>query len=507
MADDNFAYLKHPVRHHILVIDDEAGIRRGCERILSSEGYDVILADSGESGLAVLKNHPEIELALVDLKMPGISGFEFLNQAREIAKETEYVVITAYATIESAVEATKRGAYDFIAKPFTPDTLLHMTHRALERVGLIRERNRLESERRQKMLELDAEKSRLRMVIDCMTDGVLVCNAERMPVLYNPSALKLFRDTHTFSGVTDIRDTLSSDELIRMIEDASAHQRRLSKEIELGDTSPKECMLASTAPVIDPGSGQFVGTVTVVRDISALKQIEQLKAQFVNMVAHELRAPLSAVDGFLGALAAGYVTDPEKQQEIIDRSRARITALGDLVSDLLNVSRMESRTVFREIAPQRPEEIVKEVVDLMTPLAARSGIHIECERGDGLPFVYADHEELIRLFNNLISNAVKYNVKDGSIRILTEKDGPYVKTTVTDTGIGITPAGMNRLFTEFFREKRDNTRHVTGTGLGLSIVKRIVDFYHGKIAAESDVGKGSTFTVWLPAGEGWEKSG
>ncbi len=491
--------LTPPGRHKILVVDDEAGIRRGCERILSAEGYDVMLADSGEAGLEILQNRPEIELALVDLKMPGISGFEFLNQACSIAKETEYVVITAYATIESAVEATKRGAYDFIAKPFTPDTLLHTTRRALERVGLIRERNRLESERRQKMLELDTEKSRLRMIIDCMADGILVCNAEKVPVLYNPSALRLFKNSDGPTGVVDIYNILSSGELIGMIDNVSEHHKRLSQEIELDDASPGKYMLANTAPVIDPASGQFLGTVTVIRDISERKQIEQVKAQFVNMVAHELRAPLAAVDGFLATMAAGYVTDPEKRQEIIGRSRARINALGELVNDLLNYSRMEARAVAREIAPQRVAAILQEVVVPMEPQAEVSGVRIILQTQSTLPCVLADHEELIRLFTNLVSNAVKYNIPNGLVRIRAEKEGPYVKIGVSDSGIGITKAGMDRLFSEFFREKRDETRHIAGTGLGLSIAKRIVDFYHGRIGVESEVGKGSTFTVWLPA--------
>ena len=161
----------------ILVLDDEPEIRRGCERILRAEGYQTLLAPSGEAGLDFLAERPDIDLVLVDLKMPGMSGFEFLDQARRIVSETEFVVITAYATIESAVEATKRGAYDFIAKPFTPDSLLHLVRRALEHVSLVRERNRLQAERQQRMLELGTEKSRLRMIIDCMEDGVLVWKA------------------------------------------------------------------------------------------------------------------------------------------------------------------------------------------------------------------------------------------------------------------------------------------------------------------------------------------
>ncbi len=483
----------------ILVVDDEAGIRRGCDRVLRSEGYQVLMAEEGEQGLRILGQNPEIDLALVDLRMPGISGFDFIQRAREVAPETVFVVITAYATLEAAVEATKRGAYDFIAKPFAPDDLLRIVNRALERVTLIRQRNRLEAERRQRMLELATEKTRLRTVVDCMTDGVLVCNAEQLLVLHNPAALKLLDPVPCSPEPLLLRNVLECKELVDMIEEASKTQTRQSNELQLEPSAAQEWVIANVAPVVEPGSRRLLGTVTVLRDITALKQVEQVKAQFVNMVAHELRAPLAAVDGFLSVLQEGYAQDPDKQQEILERSRKRIRALVDLVGDLLEMSRMEAGTVRREIAAQRIDAILEEVVGLMQPLAEQNGICIERRFAEELPPIEADREELIRLFNNLVSNAVKYNKSMGRVEIAVEEEGPFVKLRFADTGIGISEEGQKRLFTEFFREKSTEARHVVGTGLGLSIVKSIVDFYHGRIEVESELGKGSVFTVWLPS--------
>jgi len=155
--------------------------------------------------------------------------------------------------------------------------------------------------------------------------------------------------------------------------------------------------------------------------------------------------------------------------------------------------------VRREIKPQQLEGILGEIAELLAPLAAQSGVRIEARIEAGIPPVAADREELNRLFTNLVSNAVKYNRKDGLVRISAAREGPYVRVSVGDTGIGITREGLDRLFSEFFREKRDETQNVTGTGLGLSIVKRIVDFYQGRIEVQSEPGKGSTFTVRLPA--------
>jgi two-component system, OmpR family, phosphate regulon sensor histidine kinase PhoR len=292
---------------------------------------------------------------------------------------------------------------------------------------------------------------------------------------------------------------LDCKDLIQMISHASSHQKRLSNEIRLSIEPKETWLLANVAPVVDVASSQFLGTVTVLRDITEVKRVEQVKARFMNLVAHELRAPLSAVDGYLSVIDDGYVQDKEKQHEIIGRSKLRIKALVDLVGDLLNMARMEEGTVRREISPQRIDGILNEVRELMQPIAGRNRICLEVQASENLPAVNADREELLRLFGNLVDNAVKYNKPDGRVSIAADRNGPYVRVSVADTGIGISREGLSRLFTEFFREKREETSLITGTGLGLSIVKRIVDFYHGRIEVDSEPGKGSTFTVWLPS--------
>jgi len=485
-------------QHTILVIDDEPGILRGCERVLRAEGHEVVLADRAEQGLRMLRELPEVDLALVDLRMPGMDGLELLAQAGSMAKETVFVVITAYATIEAAVEATKRGAYDFLAKPFSPDELVRLVNRALERVQLMRERNRLEAERRRRMLELATEQSRLRTIIDCMAEGVLVSNAEQQLVLYNPAALKVLRHDVSDAPPELVSEVVQSKEIAEMIGEASKAANRVSREVKLAERPQEAWILVDVAPVTDETSGQFLGTVTVLRDITELKRVEQVKAQFVNMVAHELRAPLAAVDGYLSVMEEGLVTDRAKQHEMVDRSKRRLKALLDLVSDLLDVARMEGGTVHREISLHDVGPIVNEVAELMRPVASEAGIKLEADVADGLPPVESDREELIRLLSNLVSNAIKYNRPDGRASLTASREGPYVKVAVTDTGVGISQEGVRKLFTEFFREKTAQTKHITGTGLGLTIVKRITDFYHGRIDVESKLGEGSTFTVWLP---------
>ncbi len=482
----------------VLVIDDEPGIRSGCRRVLEAQGHVVHQAETAEAGLELLSQHRDAAVALVDLRMPGMGGLEFLTRARELAPEMVSVVMTAYATVETAVEATKRDAYDFITKPFAPDVLLRVVRKAVERSRLIHERNRLRAERESRLLQLATEQTRLRTIIDCMADGVMVANADDLLVLHNPAALSVLRDIETGQAFHRLGDVIRSAELFELMGEVSSKQTRVSKEIDLSDDSRARWKLVDVSPVVDERSRSFLGTVTVLRDITEIKQVEQVKAQFVNMVAHELRSPLAAVDGYLSLMEKGLLEDAEERNRIVSRCRDRVGALVELVSDLLDMARMEAGRVRREITAQSVPALCAEVAEMLRPLGEGRKVTVRAEVPPTLPTVEADKEELIRLLTNLVSNGVKYNREGGSVTLRAAEDGPYVRIEVADTGIGISEAGLERLFSEFFREKRSETNMVTGTGLGLSIVKRIVDFYHGTIGVKSALNEGSTFTVRLP---------
>lgn len=478
-------------RQKVLVVDDEIGIRKGCQRVLSAEGHEVLLAEDGHEGLETLRQNPDTGLVLVDLKMPVMGGLEFLAHMGEIAPEAVCVVITAYASIEAAIEATKRGAYDLLTKPFTPDELLRVANKALDRVRLVRDRER-------RLLQLATERTRLRTVINCMADAIMVCNPDGELALYNPAALRVLAGLTPEDGLPALRDVLHPSELVEMVQEVSDQHTHLSREVRIDDTAEGAWVLADVAPIPDEASGAILGTVTVLRDITELKRIEQVKAQFVNMVAHELRAPVAAVVGYLSVILEGIAVDPARQIEMLQRSDRRLRALLDLVADLLDVSRMEAGTVRREIAVQNLGEVAAEVAELMRPLADEKAVTVQTEiPADPCP-VEADREELIRLMNNLVSNAIKYNTEGGRVTVSCAEEPPYVKITVADTGVGISEDGLGRLFSEFFREKRPENADITGTGLGLSIVKRIVDLYHGRIDVQSTLGEGTTFTIWLP---------
>ncbi len=485
---------------NILVVDDERGIREGCRRILTAEGYAVDIAVNGAEGLEMVKAKP-YDLLLVDLMMPVMGGLEMMEQVTGIDPEIIMVVITGFATIETAVDAMKRGAYDYLPKPFTPDQLLAFVNRGLEKRRLSMQAKQLMEERDQKLLEVASERSKTHTIINSIADGILVINREHKLVLWNPAVVKMLDLEGKIEAGRDINDVIPAADLIAVIEKGfspgSSQYTMLSEEVELPPPS-KSILMVNVSKVRDE-AGQDFGVVSTLRDITSLKEINQIKSQFVAMVTHELRAPLSAIEGYLSAFltqAAG--SDPQMYRQMMERAKQRTHSLLDLVNDLLQYSRLEAGAVARRKEPLNLSDVILSTVELLKGQGAAKDLVFDVDVPGSLPPVVADRGEMEQVFTNLVSNAIKYNVKNGKVAVKAEPDGGFLRIAIADTGIGIDKESLPCIFDEFFRVCGAETRYVTGTGLGLAIVKRIVESHFGSIAVDSTVGKGTTVTVSLP---------
>jgi two-component system, OmpR family, phosphate regulon sensor histidine kinase PhoR len=484
----------------VLIVDDEYGVREGCRRVLASEGMVAETAEHAGRGLELLAQQP-YDLVFVDLKMPGMDGLEFLSAAEPYRESTVFVVITGYATLEMAVDATKRGAHLFLAKPFAPDELLGVTWTALAHGQVVQERNRLQAERAVRLLELATEKGRLRSVLASMSDGVIVTNRDGQVVLTNAAALWAVAGDPA-AGPGCVSECVQSPELVALMCETlcGGEPRWIVREINADETGER-VMAASVSPVVDE-NGECLGTVTVLHDVSELKRVEHVKAQFVNMVAHELRSPLAAIDSHVNLLRLGMVEDREQEQHMLERAHSRLQALLSLVGDLLTVTRMDAGTREREVLPVDLGEVATEVGELLAPLAAEGGVDLSVSLERPGVTAEADRDEMVALVTNLASNAIKYNRSGGAAAIRVTGEGPWAELKVSDTGLGISEEGRQRIFEEFYRERTAQTRAVTGTGLGLAIVRRIVETCHGTVSVESTLGAGSVFTIRLPARQG-----
>lgn len=488
---------------NILVIDDERGIREGCRRVLLSEGHRVEAVQDAESGLEMARSGA-FDLLVVDIKMSGMGGIDLVHQVQQIDAAIVCIVITGYATFDTAVEATKAGAYDFLPKPFTPDELIGKVRKGLERRWLVLEARRLREERERSLLQISAEKSRLLTVINCMQDAVLVTNREGQLALYNPAALAMLQLSSNNPIGQPLQAAVPMPELTRLVDSALASSTSPSTVLsqEICQPGGERVLMASVARVLDEHS-ETIGSVTVVRDITELKRLDRMKSQFVGMVAHELRAPLAAIQGYMDVILSGAAGDDQEQvRRMLNRSRERAGSLLNLIDDLLDVSSMEAGRIARRIESVHLPNLLLDVAEMVRPKAEMRDVHCTFDLPVGLPPVRADREDMGRLFTNLLTNAIKYNRDGGSVRVAARMEGRYLRVDVVDTGLGIPPDAIPRLFDEFYRVKTPETRQITGTGLGLSIVKRIVDAHHGRIDVESELGKGSIFSVFLPIADG-----
>lgn len=369
----------------VLVVDDEAGMRAGAERSL--EGFSVSLpefgetlsfsvrsAATGEEALAALAEKAP-DLVLLDYKLPDMTGIDVLEASPE-PRNFLTIMITAFASLEVAVTATKRGAFDFLAKPFTPEELRATVEKAARSLYLHRKARRLEEEKR------------------------------------------------------------------------------------------------------------------------------QVRFEFISVLAHELKSPLAAVEGYMH-LMKSRINGPElaSYDTMLERSVARIGGMRKLVLDLLDLTRLESGKKKRTLAEVDLVKAAGLALEAVAPLAAQKKVSLELKAGSELLF-NADQGEIEILLSNLLTNAVKYN-KDGGRAVLEleRRASGGVTVRCSDTGIGMTEEERGRLFGEFVRIKNEHTRSIDGSGLGLSILKKIVDLYGGKVSVSSKYGEGSSFELWLADAE------
>ncbi|MBI3122847.1 MAG: response regulator [Ignavibacteriales bacterium] len=482
----------------ILIVDDEKGLRIGTQRLLEDEGYEVETADCGEEGIRLGKSK-EFDIAVIDLRMPDIDGLEVLKEIKNTFPNTICFIATAYASYETAIQSTRLGAFSYIPKPFTPEELIYQVELGIKQRKLILEALRLKQEREEQLLELASEKSRLNTIIKAISDGVLVINKNVELVYFNYAALRFLniQDVKIGQSVVEKLPPEISEIIDKIIAKEKILLKTYTTQIEILPNN-ELIIEAACTPVPNP-DGSLAGVVIILSNITQFKKIEQIKSQFVSMVAHELKTPLAAVQGFINIILNDSLgVDREKQKEYLSRSTVRLKSLTDLVNDLLDISRMELKTKQREIEDVDITETLKSTLQFLEFEIKKKEILIDTHIQENLPTIKADVSEITRLFTNLISNAIKYNKESGSIYIIAHQENNYVCIKIRDTGIGMKPEERDRLFSEFYRAKNEMTRGISGTGLGLSIVKKIVESYYGKIEVESVFGYGTTFTIHLP---------
>jgi signal transduction histidine kinase len=479
-----------------MVVDDEKVVRDGCHRVLTGKGYAVIPAENGQVALDILARQ-SVDMVLLDLKMPVMGGEEVLEFTGKNHPDIPVIIITGHGTVDTAVECMKKGAYDFITKPFQIDQFLLTVTRAAEKRTLEQRAKLFEEENIRNLYDLNLEKSRLKTMINCMGNGVMVTNRNLEVVLHNPALMRLMEISKPVQNPSHITEILNDESLIATLKDIqtgkSSDVEFVSQEIDTG----RNVLRAISAPALGPDDS-VVGTVTVLEDVTAFKQLDQMKTDFVNMVAHELRSPLAAIKQQNSVLLEGLCGPlEEKQCELVDRGSKKIDALLSLINDLLDVAKIEAGKYVQHQVPTDIGPIVEETVSLMEASAKEKGVVLAASL-ENLKQIQADPKRIEEVFSNLITNAINYSPDGGHVTVSARGLGEYMEIKVQDSGVGIPPEEVPKIFDKFYRVKNPKTRKIMGTGLGLAIVKGVVEAHHGTIDVESQVDRGTTFRILLP---------
>lgn len=334
---------------------------------------------------------------------------------------------------------------------------------------------------------VQVERARMEAVINGAGDAILVTDRQGWLLLINAAARQAFdlppeSDLeHQFLG-----DVISNQALHALWEKRNQAAPPPTAEIPV---SAGSTFYASLTQVPD------VGFVIVMQDITALKDLDRLKDEFISNVSHDLRSPLQLIHAYAGLLLGDNSLTTEQRQYLhgIDRSVRRMS---DLTADLLNLAKIRAG-VGMDAEPCLLSRIIPRVIERLEALARQKGLRLESQIADDLPPVQANVERMDQVISNLVDNAIKYTLR-GKVSVHACADEQQVTVSVSDSGIGLMPHEQAELFTKFYRAKNELTGNIEGTGLGLSIVRSIVEQYGGKVWVTSTWQQGSTFSFSVP---------
>jgi len=383
------------MENRVLVVDDEKEIREFLNKALSRVGgFHVEVAETAEEALKKIEKE-SFDLVLTDLKMPKMDGLQLMTEIAKSKPDILTIMMTGHGTIDSALEAMKRGASDYLMKPLSLDELIIRIRKVLE------------------------EKQR-------------------------------------FVRLKDFADQLE-------------------------------------------------------RANQGLRRVDAMKSEFVSVASHELRTPLAAIKNAVQLMLSGKTGEiNENQTKFLSMAERNINRLTNILNDLLSLSRIESGKIELNFQNVALKGLIELTASSLRPQSDGKSIQIEVEVPEQIPAVYGDPEKIEQILTNLIGNSIKFTAEGGKILITAkhlpkEKEGGYgdrVAVSVIDTGIGIPLEHLESIFEKFHQVEGSLHRSVSGTGLGLAITKGLVEAHQGKIWAESEVEKGSTFTFTLPISAG-----
>jgi two-component system phosphate regulon sensor histidine kinase PhoR len=394
-------------------------------------------------------------------------------------------------SLADAAQALVEGRYDqrLTALSSGATDEVSMLARALGEVG-----NRLAQRDRQ----LSSTNQTQATVLEGMNECVLAVDRDEHVLFANASAGRVLGfNAQDASGLT-LLEAVRSHELRDAVQQAFRTRRTSSAELAIRGKSSRTLEVLATPLPGNPAPG----VVVVMRDVTELKRLENMRQQFIANVSHELKTPLSSIKAYTETLLGGARHDAEHCERFLERIDEQAGRLHQLIQDMLSLARIESGQAALEVTNVSVERTVERSLADYEALAAAREVTLENAVGDSSLHVRGDEEAVRQVLSNLIDNAVKYTPPGGRVSIAARRDEGMVVIEVSDTGAGIAPEHLGRLFERFYRVDKARSRELGGTGLGLSIVKHLCQAMGGTVAVQSQLNRGSTFIVRLPLAAG-----
>jgi len=347
----------------------------------------------------------------------------------------------------------------------------------------------------EKVEELSRERTQLTAILSSLIEGVIALDDQGRLLFLNPAAEQFFGVSSSDVKGRTFLEGLRQSPLNGVLSQALLQKRPITQEINVH--SPVERTLSVHAMPVNYGENQ-TGVLAALHDITELRKLENVRREFVANVSHELKTPLTSIKGYVETLLEGAIDDPKHNRAFLQTIHEHTNNLGQMIDDVLNLSTIEAQRVSYRFESVAVNEVVERIVNALEPMAKTKKVSISAEWPERLPKVRADREKLAQIVMNLLDNAIKFNKAGGKVRITAEPYGKELRLRVEDTGRGISPEDLPRIFERFFRGNKDRSHEIPGTGLGLAIVKHLTEAHQGTVTAQSVLGQGSTFQVTLP---------
>lgn len=350
--------------------------------------------------------------------------------------------------------------------------------------------NKMATRIRDVVRDLNSESGRLEAVLDTMVDGVLVVDSEGVVALMNRSASELLGVKAEAVG-SRFAQTVRDHDLQRLV--STAQERKAVAHDEVAFLPSRRVVSAVATPLPQGGTQ---GVLLTLHDRTETRRLEETRKEFVTNASHELRSPLASIKAMVETLEGGAAADPAVTGDYLGRVHREVDRMTALVSDLLELSRLESGQLRLQKRALHPKWLVEETLSRVRERAKAAAIILESAIPQGMPPVLGDDQKLVQALFNLVDNALKYTPQGGRITVSAQAQGKFISFSVSDTGVGIAPDDLPHIFERFY--KADRSRRDGGTGLGLAIVKHTVQVHGGSVSIDSRLGVGTTVSFTVP---------